>query len=107
MRADQQQIEFVFSQPVVIPQGDGTYLLKPGKPILGRRRLTVGQAAARAGVSEDTVLRLYDSGFVEGERPSPRKTLIFEDSLDAHLQATRDREFWESTDRRQLYLSKV
>jgi excisionase family DNA binding protein len=85
--------------PVVAPQGNGTYLVKPGKPSLGRGKLTVKEAAARARVSDDTILRLYDSGCLEGERPSPRKLFIFEDSLRAHLDAVKDKEFWERKSR--------
>jgi hypothetical protein len=94
-------------QSMVIPQGEGGYLIKPGKPVLGRRRLTVREAAAQARVSTDTIMRLYDAGFLEGERPSPRKTFIFEDSLSAHLKSTVDKEFWDAQGRRNLYLASI
>jgi len=81
--------------PQLIPQGDGSFLIKPGRPLLGRRRLTVKEAAAKAGVSTDTIYRLLDEGLLEGQHPSPRRTLVFEDSLNKHLQLTEDREFWE------------
>src|SRR5579862_5369456 len=84
----------------IVPQGGGAYLVKPGKPLLGRAKLTIAEAAARANLSPDTILRLYDAGLVTGERPTPRKTFIFIDSLDAHLQASHDQEYWDQNDRR-------
>ena len=93
--------------PTLVPQGDGCYLIKPGKPVLARIRLSVRQAGARAKVSKQTVYRLFEAGFLEGERPSPHRTLIFEDSLDAHLAHTRDQEFWDAERRRDLYKEKL
>ena len=100
------QFELRF-EPEVTPRGDGTWIVKPGKPIVGRRRLTVAQAAAQSGLSADTIRRLYDGGFLEGENPSPRRIFIFADSLEAHQRSTRDREFWDQADRRQLYLDTI
>lgn len=91
-------VNIAFS-PTLIPQGDGSFLVKPGKPTIGRRKLLIRQAAELAKVSEDTIRRLLDAGLIEGVQPSPRKTFIYEDSLDAHLQKSSDREFWEQRNR--------
>ena len=104
-KEEQNQIQFSFT-PVVVPQGDGSFLVKPGKPVIGRKKVLIAIAAERAGVSEDTIRRLLDAGMLEGEQPSPRKTFIYEDSLDKHLQASRDREFWEGKNR-QTYLDSI
>ena len=84
------QILFAFV-PSVTPQGDGSFIIRPGKP---RRLLTVLEAALRAHCSTDTIYRLIDFGLVEFERPSPRKILVIAESLEEHLARTRDPEFW-------------
>jgi hypothetical protein len=58
---DQKQIQFFFT-PIVVPQGDGSFVVKPGKPTVGRKKLLIAAAADRAGVSEDTIRRLLDAG---------------------------------------------
>lgn len=103
-RESPNQTTFHF-EPTIIPRGDGTFMVNPGKPIPGREKLTVAEAAVESKLSEDTVLRLYDCGMLEGERPSPRKIFIYKDSLDAHIKRTRDREFWDS--KKQLYLTAI
>lgn len=80
-----------FSAPVCLPQGDGAFLVKPGKPVL---KITVKQAAARAGVSVGTVYRLIEAGFLEAEHPSPGRITVVSESLERHLSATRDPEYW-------------
>ena len=96
---EESQAQFSFS-PTVIPQGDGSYLVKPDKPIIGREKISVSEAVKRFGSSKATVLRLFHSGMIEGERPSPRKTLVFVDSIERHLKASQDPEYWEETKRR-------
>lgn len=92
MGKGEEQIQFTFT-PVVVPQGDGSYLVRPGKPV---GKLSLSAAAKRAGLSRTTLWRLYDCGLVAGERPSPRKILIYADSLEAHLKGTReDPEYWD------------
>lgn len=61
-----------------------------------REKLTPRIAAGRAGVSVWTIYRLLQADLIQGERPSEKKILIYADSLDAHLVATRDPEFWET-----------
>jgi hypothetical protein len=47
-----------------IPQGDGTYLVKPGKPV---EKLTVKKFAAAIGVTPSTVRRSIRSGDIPRE----------------------------------------
>jgi excisionase family DNA binding protein len=57
------QLEIQFSfEPTVVPQGDGSYLVRAGKPIVGARVLTVAQAARRWAVTEQHVVNLIDGG---------------------------------------------
>ena len=78
-------------------QGDGSYRAVPRKP---KDKVTVREAARLANYSLGTIYRLYKAGFIKGERQSPRRILIGVESLQAHLEAVRDPEFW--TDERKL-----
>lgn len=80
-----------FSAPVCLPQGDGSFLIKPGRPVL---KITVKQAAARAGVSVWTIYRLIEGGFIEAGHPSPGRITVVSESLEKHLATARDPEFW-------------
>jgi len=81
--------------PTAIPQGDGGFVIRPGKPV---EKLSLRQAAKRAGCSRGTIYRLYAAGLLKGDRPNPRKIFIFADSLEQHLQNCQDPEFWERGD---------
>jgi len=57
------QLEIQFSfEPTVLPQGDGSYVVRPGRPIVGARVLTVAQVAQRWVVTEQHVVNLIDGG---------------------------------------------
>jgi AcrR family transcriptional regulator len=43
---------------ILIPQGDGTYLVKPGRPV---ERLTIAQFADRIGLSRPSIQRYLGS----------------------------------------------
>lgn len=92
------QTTFCFTT-TLIAQGDGSYLLKPGKPL---SRLSLREAAKRTGLSRTTIYRLWDCGLVKGERPSPRKIYIFVDSLEEHLKRTQDSEYWGEAERKRF-----
>ena len=100
---EESQAQFSFTTTVIL-QGDGSYLVRPGKPIAGREKITVREAVRRCGTSKQTWVRLYEAGLVEGERPSPRKTLLFVDSIQKHLKASEDPEFWDEP-RRKTFLN--
>lgn len=59
---ERQQIQFSFAAPTVIPQGDGSYLVKPGKPVVGRKMLTVTETARELAVTEQHVQDLIEEG---------------------------------------------
>jgi hypothetical protein len=104
-RESPNQATFYF-EPTITPRGDGTFTIQPGRPIPGRKKLTPLEAEKISGLSSDTIIRLYKAEMIEGEQPSPRKYFIYEDSLQAHLARTRDREFWESKNK-QTYLKAI
>lgn len=83
----------------VVPMGDGSFRVVPRRP---QSKTTIKEAARMAHYSRDTVYRLFRSGFVTGERQSPRKILIDVASLQAHLEAVREPGFW-TPERRQRY----
>ena len=74
-----------------IPQGDGSYRAVPRKP---RDKVPAKEAAQMANYPLTSIYRLYRAGFITGERNSPRRILINVASLQAHLDAVRDPEFW-------------
>jgi hypothetical protein len=86
--------------PTLVPQGDGSFLVKAGKPVV---KLSLRDAAKRSGLSRSTLYRLYESGLVKGERPSPRKIFVYADSLQEHLSKCQDAEYWDQSDRRRSY----
>ena len=75
------------------PRGDGSYVLAPGKPLPDQLR--VSQCARIAGVSVQTIYRLYHDGALKGRRASRGAIRIFAHSLRAHLAATEDQEYWD------------
>ena len=79
-----------------VPQGDGSYRAIPRKP---QEKVTVKEAVRLTNYSRAAIYRLYNAGFVEGERQSPRKILLHVASLRAHLEAVRDPEFWTAARR--------
>jgi excisionase family DNA binding protein len=101
MAESKHQIEFTFN-PVVVPQADGSFLIRPGKPVPGRAKLSIMDAAKKTGLSKATIYRLYDSGLIQGERPSPKKIWIYLDSLQAHLEKCGDPEVWTPEMREQF-----
>ena len=55
-----QQLDLFAFSAVVSPRGDGTYLLKPGKPVVPQPRITVRVAAGILGCSKHSVYRYLD-----------------------------------------------
>lgn len=77
-----------------MPQGDGSY-----KPVVKTRDSwvkLVDSLPAELGLDVDakTLRRLVVAGIVEGRQPSPHVTEINLHSLDEHLEACRDPEYW-------------
>jgi hypothetical protein len=84
----------------LVPLGDGSYKAVPRK---SQQKVTVKEAARIANSSNATIYRLFESGFIEGERQSPRKIMIHVESLNAHLEAVRDPDFWTHARRKRYW----
>jgi len=89
--ADTNQIFLSFFSQV--PQGDGSILLRPQKPV---QKVTVRNAAKVLGVSVHSVYRSIREGHLLTERPRPRKILVLVESLQQHQERSRDPEFWSA-----------
>ena len=84
----------------LVPNQDGSLRAVPRQT---GRKVSVSAAAREANCSIATIYRLYNGGLLTGERPTPRKIMIDFDSLQAHLVAARDPDFW-TRERRTKYL---
>lgn len=59
------QLEFEFPA-VVTPRGDGTWLVKPGRPVPRPEEIDTVEAAKLLKVTRKTVLRYVDEGLLTG-----------------------------------------
>jgi len=67
---EQQQLRF---EPVIVPQGDGSYLVRPGRPVLEPEYYTVIKAAEKLQTSEQHVRDLIDEGALGAMNVGKRK----------------------------------
>jgi hypothetical protein len=94
---------FAFAVPAITSRGDGSFLVVPGKPL---SKLTIQQAARLSGRSYWTIWRLYQAGFIVGERLGPNCIMIYSESLLRHLEQSRNPEFWEDASNRKKYAER-
>lgn len=83
----------LFIPTVVTPQGDGSYVCRPGRPV---RDLTPAQVAHALGISRSAVYALVDTGRLPCRRPTRRKILISAEAVEDYRAKTRDPEYWKS-----------
>lgn len=89
--ADSGQMYFSYANPVVIPQGDGAYLVRPGKVTVRRDGDAVSpkEFARMQGCSRSSVYRFMNEGLISMEhveRRTPRRIRIRLEAL-AELRA--------------------
>lgn len=87
----------------LLPTGDGSFRAVPQKPLV---MASITQAARTTGLSRDTIYRLYKSGFVKGDQPSPKKIRIDMASLQNHRTESLKEGFW-TRERRSRYLAGI
>lgn len=82
------QLYFSYARPITIPQGDGSFLVKPGKLTVRQTgdAVTPREFARLLGCSRSSVYRFLDEGLIPAahvERRTPRRILISLSALDA------------------------
>ena len=92
----------LFAAPEVVRLPDGTFNVRPSKPVV---KCSVRQAARITGTKRCNIYKLIEAGMIEFERPSPRKLLVFLESLTEHLAASKQADYW-TADRRLKYFGK-
>ena len=83
-----------YTPPIVLPLGDGTYRVAPGKPV---ERLTMDQACQMTGLSRRDLRDMLDDGFLHADRPAARRYWFFAEELHLFLLYTRAHpDFWKN-----------
>ena len=84
---------------------DGSYLIKPGKPIL---HASAKQTAKMTNLSPKTLARLAESGFIRVAFPTPRIPQYFPQEVMAFIQKTIDEpNYWTAARRAQYGLARL
>lgn len=92
--AQVEQMTFCLSfTPVMVPQGDGSVLVRPGKPVA---EVTPLQASRMLQISRSAVYELLNAGVLPHRRPLRRKILIPSSAIEDWKRRTADPEFWAS-----------
>jgi predicted DNA-binding transcriptional regulator AlpA len=86
------QLFFSYASPIAIPQGDGTFVVKPGKLTVRQDGDAVGpkEFARMQGCSRSSVYRFMDEGLIPAEyveRRTPRRIRIRLAALEALRKA--------------------
>jgi len=64
---------FVRYEPVLVPQGNGEFLVKPGRPIVvnGTEEVSTAEFARLTGLSQRHITTLCDEGRIVARKRSP------------------------------------
>ena len=81
-----------------VPVGDNTFKAVQRAPV---PMVSITQAARIAGKTRDNIYRLFRRNFITGDQSSPGKIQINLESLHAHLEASREPDFWNEARRKQ------
>ena len=81
-----------------VSTGDGAYRAVVRPPV---RMASITVAARTAGKSRANIYRLFRTGFITGDQSSPGKIQINMESLHAHLEASREPDFWTEARKKQ------
>jgi excisionase family DNA binding protein len=72
---------------VIVPQADGSYWVRPGRPVFDNDWVTTRRAAKMLGLSQGYVRRLVEQGLLKAERPGKRWLRISLASVLARKEA--------------------
>jgi excisionase family DNA binding protein len=79
----------LFIPAVVIPRGDGTFLVKPGKPVILDEEIDTTEAGKILGKSRHTIYRYIREGHLTAKQQTKRGHVrVFRKEVDA-LKARR------------------
>ena len=91
--------------PLVMQLADGSYLLKPGRPI---QRATARETAKMTKLSPKTLARLAEAGFIRRAMPTPRLPMYFPAEVIRFIRQTeKDPDFWTEERRKQFGLARL
>jgi predicted DNA-binding transcriptional regulator AlpA len=90
-RDDPGQMFFCFTGTMEA-RGDGTYVLKPGRP---RMEISAAEVAHVMGVHRNTVYAYAECGILTARRPSPSRMVFSTQEVEEVMRKTLDPEFWE------------
>ena len=84
---------------------DGTYILKPQKPVF---RASARVTSKLTHVSEKTLVRLAESGFISCALSTPGCRLYYPAEVEEFLQKTiADPDFWTPARRKQYAMARL
>ena len=81
----------IFTPVDFVPLGDGTFRAIPRKPV---ELAPAALASKMTGMPLKGLYQLYHAGFIDGTQATPRKILLNMASLLAHIEASKEPEFW-------------
>ncbi len=87
--SDGAQLYFTFT-PVITPQGDGSFTIRPGKPVA---LLKVREVASALRLHISSVYRLIDEGVLPSERPTKGAIRVRSEALEAHRRRMENGEW--------------
>lgn len=73
-----EETRVILSDAELLPRGDGSFILKPNKPV---EWIRTARAAKMLGVSQQTIVRWWKSGHITGRRVGERIVQISVQSL--------------------------
>ena len=89
----------------VFQLADGSYLLKPKKPIM---RASAKETSRATGLSCKTLARLAEAGFIRCCKPTERLIMYYPAEVEAFIRETeKDPDYWTPERRRQYGLGRV
>lgn len=69
------QLDLIVFPPQVTPRGDGTFLVKPGRPVVAESRITVKEACRLLRCSRDSIYRYVNEGLLTASQVKPNARL--------------------------------
>ena len=89
----------------VLKLADGSFLLKPKKPVL---RASAQETAKATGVSRKTLARLAEAGFIRCAKITDRLPMYYPAEVEAFIRSTeKDPDYWTLERKKQYELGRI